>query len=337
MYTIIKEYNKISNKLKIKRKEHLWEWVNNAIKITTVLNKKNKYYKNSKKIKFLGVLLIVLLDDLAENLQDKKLLNLAIKIVKNEFYFFSKNEKINNLKNKNNFYKKYSLTTAEINYLNFIQTITKKMLTAVLSLPNYFFLKKYFYKYWGEVIKCFIFTLQTNNFIKNYSEPKIEKYFKNLKYSYYVNVSGHNMHIILAMLIDLMSLKKINKKEITMSIKAAKEAQAMGRIGNWVSTWKREMVEKDFSSGIIIYCINEKKINIKDIKKYLKKTDTKNFHRLVKQIEQSGSLNYFFKKWNEHRENIKKMTKKINFFSINKYLKGADNFLKMHLENMEKI
>lgn len=335
---LIKQYNKVSKKLKIKRKKYLWRWVIKAFKITTILSKKNKYYRESIKIKFFSVLLIILLDDIAENLQNKELLNVASKIVKEEFDYFTRN---NNAKEKTVLANYNYFSIAELDYLSFVQKTTQEMLTNVSNLPNYNLLEKKFYRYWLKVINCFKFTLHVNKFVKENTESRIEKYFNNLSYSYYTNITGHNMHVILAMIIDLMSLPKINREKINLSIKISKEAQAMGRIDNWLSTWKRELIEKDFSNGVSIYSIKNKSISIKDVKTYIsnskKKKNNRAVIKLTKQIKKSNFINYFMEKWKKHREKIKQHLDGITIFSVDEYLKGADSFLKLHLDNENKI
>ncbi len=334
MYDIINEYNKASTGLKIKRKEYLWKWIMVGFRATTILNRSNKYYNESEKSKFISVLLIVLLDDLAENLQNKNLLNLANAIVLKEFDHFIEHGAVS----QNTFLKPSgSYSPAEKKYLFFIQKTTRKILINLNSLPNFNPLKHVFCKYWQKVIECFDFTLNTNNFVKNQSVPKVEKYFKSLKYSRYTEIFGHNMHVILAMIIDLMCLTKIDKKEIKLIIKISEEAQAMGRIGNWLSTWKREIAEKDFSNGILIYSVNNRKIDIKDIKKYINKKNKKSANQLIKKIEESDVIDYFLNKWKKHRDKMEIMSKKVKIFPTDRYIKGADLFLKLHLKNEGKI
>lgn len=309
-----------------------------AFEITTILSKNNKNYSNSEKNKFLGVLLIVLLDDIAENLQNERMLTVAIDSVSDELRHFTRFRKLRDestafarLERNNSF------SEAEIDYLRFTIEITREMLNTVLTLPNYDVLKKEYYKYWLKVLDCFVFTLRLNNFIKNNNHQSIKKYFNSLNFSYYANTTGHNMHVILAMIIDLMALRKINKKEIGFSIKISEEAQVMGRIGNWLSTWKRELREKDFSSGIAIYCINNGIIKINDIKSYVLNNDNLIEKRLIKQIERSGAAKYFLSKWSSCRQRIESYSQKITIFSTKKYLHGAKLFLDLHTDNINKI
>ncbi|MBU4056690.1 hypothetical protein KJ695_02145, partial [Patescibacteria group bacterium] len=263
--------------------------------------------------------------------------NIASKIVKEEFDCFARN---NNVKEKIALGGHNYFSAAESDYLSFVKKITQEMLTDVSVLPNYNLLKKDFYRYWLRVINCFKFTLYVNKLVKEGTEPKIEKYFNNLSHSRYTNIMGHNMHVVLAMIIDLMSLPKINRKEINLSIKISEEAQAMGRIDNWLSTWKRELVEKDFSSGVSIYLVKNKSIGVKDIKTYIGNDGKKNnkaMSKLVKQIKKSNFINYFMKKWKKHRTKIKQYSGRITIFSVDEYLKGADSFLKLHLDNKNRI
>ena len=75
---------------------------------------------------------------------------------------------------------------------------------------------------------------------------------------------SHNMIVYLMNDIDLMASTKINKEELPHLRKAFWHAQQMARVGNWLSTWKREIKEKDFSSGVFAYIFSNNIVKYKD-------------------------------------------------------------------------
>jgi len=124
--------------------------------------------------------------------------------------------------------------------------------------------------------------------------------------------------------IDLMASPQFDKNELSNLRTIFWSAQQMARIGNWLSTWKRELKEKDICSGVLAYAISSKILNIDDIKQL--KEDN-----IVKKIENSGAYQYFGSSWKRNYEKIKGMKGTIKSIDMDKYITGLENVFKFHM------
>ncbi len=57
----------------------------------------------------------------------------------------------------------------------------------------------------------------------------------------------------------------------------------MARIGNWITTWKRELKEGDLSSGVFAYAVSKNVVNSEELKKL-------NEDEIISRIENSGVI-----------------------------------------------
>src|SRR5262249_53763192 len=94
--------------------------------------------------------------------------------------------------------------------------------------------------------------------------------FNGMRYSHLVNedvtllnlaehdlYSPHNMHIIVSSTVDLMCSPKFDRRELGLLRDAIWHAQFMGRIGNLITTWERELGDGDYTSGIYARALSE--------------------------------------------------------------------------------
>ena len=87
--------------------------------------------------------------------------------------------------------------------------------------------------------------------------------FNGMRYSHMINqdiallnlaehdlYSPHNMHIMVSSTVDLMCSPAFERSELGRLRDAVWHAQFMGRIGNLVTTWERELADGDYTSGV---------------------------------------------------------------------------------------
>jgi len=141
---------------------------------------------------------------------------------------------------------------------------------------------------------------------------------------YWIYLS-HNMQAIIDLDFDLMCLPEFNLKKLGTFRKIAWEAQNMARIGNWITTWKREIKENDFTSGVFAYGVDKGIINPELLAK------GKNIKQIIKQIEESDVESYFLKEWMKSYKKIKNLGPQIESMKIEIFLNGLEKLLFLHL------
>ncbi|MCK4901780.1 MAG: hypothetical protein KAS76_00370, partial [Thermoplasmatales archaeon] len=138
------------------------------------------------------------------------------------------------------------------------------------------------------------------------------------------NYDAHNMMVFIFNGIDLMASPTFNKDELPHLRTVFWHAQKMARIGNWLSTWKRELKQNDLCSGVFTYAISKKILNENDLK-YLPKEE------IISKIEESDVYEFFMKSWEQNHEKLISLKGKIGSIDMDSYINGLGNVMKYHL------
>lgn len=123
---------------------------------------------------------------------------------------------------------------------------------------------------------------------------------------------------------DLTCLPKFDIKNLGFLRKIMFYIQIMARISNWLATWKREIKENDFASGIFCHLIENKLIEIRALHKANEK-------EIIKKIKKSNAEKYLLEKWEESYEKVKETFKENKYIHSRKIIKLAKELTILHL------
>lgn len=184
------------------------------------------------------------------------------------------------------------LSCEEQESTNLCEELFQKLFNGMENLPNY-----------RALIKIFQFDLKQFFLANQYSElvtssPDLSNPSENRLYLH------HNMGIVMAGMIDLMSLDRFHFNELGMSRSLFLFGQRAGRISNVLTTFEREMKDGDFTNEIL----SDRYLNDPQL--------------AVDHLESELSQTY---KAMEKFENIQS-------FSTKKYREGIENLHHLHLK-----
>ena len=276
------------------RNDFIWVWVYSVSIVITLSCIEGKYKESLYKVKFLLIMFVVLVDDIADKHKDNNVLQELLKIP-----FDQANIKFEKLDLKERKYIKFT-----IKIWNYIENVFK-------NFPRH--------SEFGEIIKFDI--KQLLNSMEYSCLVNKNKYLINSsEYSMYLS---HNMQLIVDIMFDLCCSLKFEKRELGLIRKVILYAQYMTRIGNWITTWEREIKEDDFTSGVFAYAVEKKIISIEDL-------DKKNIIKLVEKIKKSKAERYFLEEWEYNYQLIKKMRSKIKTVEVNDFLLFLEKVIFAH-------
>lgn len=280
----VNKYEKVGT-----RNPLVWLLVFRFIKTVKFSPIAKKYQPSLMQAKFLLTMFIVLLDDAIDRDQKKRLTEELLKIPFEE--------------NKMRF---DGLSTKECSYLKLASSVWQKFYQLIKNYPSYQTFKEIFYFDTSQILNSMRFSslIDTNPYLINIVE--------------YWAYSPASMQLMAHRTLDLMCSPKFEIKELGVTRKIIWHSQQMLRIGNCLSTWQREIQEKDYSSGIVAYLVNE---GVLDIETLMKQDVSIN----KKEINQAE--NYLFKKWEEHYNYIQKMAPKVKCFSVKTFLSQLKKIL----------
>ena len=293
----VKEYEKVGE-----RDGFIWKFTYSGWQMFTLSSVQKKYQELVIINKCCNTILNVLLDDLADKGENEDILDGALKIV------YPSNNARNVFLN---------VSKSNLEYLNLIKKV-------------YNFIKKDLKKY--PRYKEF----------RNVFEYDYQQFLNTMKYSYLINkipvvinlnehetYSHHNMQGMIGMTIDLMCSSEFNIKELGIFREIAWKMQQMGRIGNLITTWEREIYDNDFTSGIFAYALKKNIINVNDLKMENKR------NKIIKKIKTSKIEDYFLKQWENYYKEVDFLGKDFKSIDVQKMLNESKNFLVMHIITKE--
>ncbi len=149
-----------------------------------------------------------------------------------------------------------------------------------------------------------------------------------LNYSEAMRFSAFNMMVFLYMDTDILLSEPFDDREIGAIREIVLLTQEMARIGNWISTWEREVNESDLSSGVFAKIVTDGHLTVDKLEGLLQNSDTST---LLMVIKESLIENKLLVEWEELRENALKLAKNVKSVDMVRYVKGFDRVLLYHL------
>lgn len=304
---IITEFNSARERLfgdLGKRGTYLWDWVytnctNTQLQSNSYRNIINERFANN--IKTLGVLWDVLIDDIVDELD----IDLAKEMTPYLLDDLAKG-------------KKEGLSSAMIDYILY----SKKIYSLIYDLCSHL---PYFKRYHPKLIYEYNRLSDTMRY-----SLSIRENASNISLHSYIDKLSNNMHMRINGTIDLMCIAEELTPEKLSDIQTIFTiAQRMGRIGNSITTYERELPKKDFSSEIIAFLLEYnfiEPIHLQDteyIFHIINKTDIENtmwkiwwnYYKLLLVYQDKGNL------------------KELN---LDKYIKGIIKLKSFHKESRGK-
>jgi transketolase C-terminal domain/subunit len=165
------------------------------------------------------------------------------------------------------------------------------------------------------------------------------QYFNALRYSHMLNRNPwlmnpvehdlyfpHGMDMMSYATTDLMCSPGFPIEELGRLREAVWHLQCMGQVGNLLATWRREIRQRDFASGVFARAIIEGDLSIEQLR-------PENFGAIEAAIVEGGHERYYFGRWKYHRECFLEKARYVHGLDLKKLLEGSDRLFLMHLGN----
>jgi len=228
------------------RPEFIWKWLFFINKTWKHVEIEENLDSSLAEIKTLYNMFLVLIDDVAEEPEREDLLASLIQIP------FSSN-KSSPLSNKD-----------DKEYFEFAVEVWQEIIGYVGKSPHC-----------ASVYDFFVFdTFQFLNAVRYANLMLKHPLFLNEK-EYWLYIP-HSMQIMLNFDLDIMSsVAGLDTESIGVARHTVSVLQEMARVGNWVSTWEREVLAGDYSSLVVARAVRRGFVSIKELRDYPQKATVK--------------------------------------------------------------
>ena len=138
---------------------------------------------------------------------------------------------------------------------------------------------------------------------------------------------AYNMALFTYASVDLMYSPTFRQRELGTLRSLLCELQQMARIGNWLTTWERELAEGDVSSGIAVCALQRGVITPAEVVD----PDSETVERLVDRIQTHGIEAEFIREWEIRSRAVRKRTGELESIDASAIADGLENVMNHHL------
>ena len=286
----VTEYNKVGH-----RNVYLWKWCHQGVMVTTLSCVRPELFDDVCDTKVLGVMLDVLLDDIADRKGDDELLarltGLTINGARPSFADYPADQRA---------------------YAELTVAVWDEIVARAKRYPLFDQYAKVFDYDYSQLFNVMRYSHLANENIELLNLAEHDLY------------TPHNMHMIISSTLDLMCSPGFDRSEWGKVRDAAWHAQCMGRIGNLTTTWERELGDADYSSGVYASALASGDLTVAQLQ-------AGNRDEIKRAIVEGGHEIKFLKKWQDHRRYLLSRVPYIRSFDLGKLVVGLERLICLHL------
>ncbi|MFW6318027.1 MAG: hypothetical protein ACOC06_06120 [Halorubrum sp.] len=138
---------------------------------------------------------------------------------------------------------------------------------------------------------------------------------------------AYNMTMFPYACVDLMHSPSFDRSELGALRSILCDLQQMARIGNWVTTWERELGEGDISSGVVVCALRRGVIEYEEIAD----AGEAEVGRLADRIRAQGIESEFTREWELRDRTVRKRTAEVESVDATQIVDGIETVMNHHL------
>jgi hypothetical protein len=277
------------------RNPYLWRWARQGVEITMLPCVAPDLRDFVCDTKVLGVILDVLLDDVADRNGDEDLLEALVRLPLGE-------DKPD-----------LSRFPADVRtYAGFTIDVWREIHARARRLPRYAefaSLLRYDYLQLFNTMR-YSHLLNRNPALLNLTEHDL--------------YLPHNMHMMVSGTLDLMGSPDFDAAEIGHVREAVWLGQCMGRIGNLTTTWERELGEGDFTSGVYARALMHGDVTLDQLARCDREA-------IRAGILGGRHEDFFLDRWQDHRRALIAKRARVRSFDLGELVVGLQRLICIHL------
>ena len=278
-----------------KRNLYLWKWVRQGVEVTSLSCLSPELFDFVCDIKVLGVVLDVLLDDIADQKRDENLLEQLL-----DLPYSAQRKQLS------------EVPADERAYAEFTLDVWQEIKRRTFQLPLFDKYKTLWRYDYLQLFNAMRYSHMINQDIALLNLPEHDVYLP------------HNMHIMISSTIDLMASPSFDHLELGMLRDAVWHAQCMGRIGNLVTTWERELGDADYTSGVYARAIAQGDVTVQMLLDH-------DMPKIAAAIKAGRNEEFFLQRWGQYRQHLVELVPRIRSVDVKKLLTGYERLIRLHL------
>lgn len=140
----------------------------------------------------------------------------------------------------------------------------------------------------------------------------------------------HNMAMLAYADLNLMYSPGFDAADLLPTRIVVRRCQRLARIGNWVTTWRRELREGDFTSGVVVAAVEEDVVTPDQLAQ-IEAGDGATRRRVVDAIEAAGIESRLLRSWRRTYGRAMALAAEPASLDMPSYVSGMEEVLRYHL------
>ena len=289
--TWMEDYEKVGQ-----RGRFLWQWCIKGLKLTTLPCVTPELRDHIIETKMLSIFYGTLIDDIADREQDREMLHMAMGLGSDEW-----------LADRLGIW-----TGRRRDYLETIARLWREVWSRCQSYPRFAEFESLLRFDNEQSLNAMRYALLVNQ------SPSV---LNNIEHDLY---QPHNMQIMFMASVDLCGSPGFELNELGIAREIFWHAQRMGRIGNMLTTWEREVLDRDFTSGVFAHSLTRGILNPSDLRSLPA-------YEIMSLLEGAECHAHFIRDWKTNRDEMARKVQAVRSCDFTAYLKGFEQLIFLHL------
>src|SRR5256885_6912463 len=287
----ITDYEKVGQ-----RGRFLWQWCLKGLNLTTLPSVVPKLREHVIETKMLSILYGTLIDDIADREQDREMLEMAMRLGTDEWLM-----------------DRLALWTGRRrDYLETISRFWEELWSRCESYPRFAEFESMLRFDNQQSLNAMRYALMVNQ------SPSV---LNNIEHDLY---QPHNMQIMFMASVDLCGSVNFDTNELGIAREIFWHAQRMGRIGNMLTTWEREVLDRDFTSGVFAHSLARGILAPSDLR-------SMPAYEIMAMLESAECHAHFIRDWRINRNEMARKIPQVHSCDLTPYLQGFERLIILHL------
>jgi len=282
------------------RNPFLWNWCRRGVEVTTLSCVDPTLRDAVCDTRVLGIMLDVLLDDIADHQKDLAFLEQLLLAMETGALVTDE-----------------SFPPHQRAYARFTIDVWNEIQRRIRLFPRHDEFAELLRFDYRQLFNVMRYSRLLNQYPEMFNLPEHDLY------------TPHNMHMMISATMDLMCSPAFDRSELAILREVVWRAQCMGRIGNLVTTWQREIGENDFTSGVFAHAISCGDLTASDLW-------SGNRTYIESVIHRQQHEEYFLRRWQTYRCEILALRTRSRSFNTTELVDGLQRLICLHLGSRGK-
>lgn len=286
-----------------RRGAFIWQWVQRGLELTTLDTVAPELREQVMTLKWVGVMFTCLLDDTIDELKNEPLLEASLAITRERGELEPVPE---------------GFTERERAWLALTRRTWRLVWEGARTLPRFEALRPLLEYDYLQVLNCMRYALLLERLPGAYNATEHGLYHP------------HNMHMMVHGTLDLMCSPRVDLRELGDLRTALWWAQRMGRIGNGVATWRRELAVGDFSSEVFALALDTGVLRADELRALPPE-------QLEQRVVDARLEEELLAEWSVLRERVLALEARVHTVDLQALMEGVEAFVRLHLGSRGRI